>query len=142
MATSPKKAKKVSRMNTPILFVLQIQTQKPQVGDVVLLTQSRVGVIRYAGLVQGRSKTNNDKFYGIEIRMTDGVMGNSDGTFGGVRYFECNTNEGTFARKKDIVRKFKSEVSDGLLFSPSFVRASNEQALPPSNNIPMTLFRA
>ncbi len=118
--------------------------KKLHVGNIVLLTQSRVGVVRYSGIVQGRSTSAHDKFYGIEIRMTDGVMGNSDGSFNSISYFKCNTNEGVFVRRKDIVREFKSEVLEGFLvtifaFAPSLSFLSLH-FLPFCDSLPQTFY--
>ena len=75
-------------------------------GDVVLLPEQRVGVIRYCSRT-GKLKNK----LGIEIRMTDGVLGNTDGIYQGERYFQCAPNAGIFIEKKDVSQRLMPEVN-------------------------------
>lgn len=82
----------------------------PKLGDVALLDQSRVGVIRYIGPLEGRSRSLYDHYLGIEIRITDGIMGDCNGSYLGKSYFKCPTNTGTFIKSRQIKQIYSPEV--------------------------------
>ena len=79
-------------------------------GDIVLLTQARVGVVRYIGHVDGKSQSNNDQYIGIEIRITDGVLGDNNGTYNHKTYFKCANNAGIFIEPQQIIQIYTPEV--------------------------------
>eukprot|EP01083_Nonionella_stella_P015540 43479_1 len=78
-------------------------------GDIVLLTQARVGVVRYVGAVEGKSQSIHDHYIGIEIRITDGVIGDNDGTFNNKTYFKCANNCGLFLEPQHIIQLYAPE---------------------------------
>jgi len=64
----------------------------------------RVGVVQYIGEIEA---LDDGQWYGIEIRMTEGVLGDCDGTACGKSYFKCAPNEGVFVREYDILRRIE-----------------------------------
>ena len=63
-------------------------------GDIILTNDKQVGVIKYIGEIE--SKKSSKIWYGIEIRMTEGQMGDNDGSINGKKYFECQQECGLF----------------------------------------------
>lgn len=80
-----------------------------QLGDVVLLSQARVGVVRYIGPIDGRSRCASDQYIGAEIRITDGALGDSDGTFNHKTYFRCAKRHGLFVEPQHILQVYTPE---------------------------------
>jgi len=73
-----------------------------QIHDSVLLTTG-IGVVRYVGKIEGKK----GQWLGLEL--TDGCVGDSDGTWQGRQYFKCQQNKGMFLLAKEIVRKLSPE---------------------------------
>ena len=88
---------------------VQTNTNKLNLGDIVLLTQARVGVVRYIGHVNGLSQSDADQYIGIEIRITDGVVGDNNGTYNHKTYFKCPTNAGLFIEPTQILQVYSPE---------------------------------
>ena len=74
-----------------------------KVGNHVILNQDREGFIRYIGT----TSFGSGKWYGIEL--SNGNVGQHNGTFAGKKYFECDELRGIFVRKKEILRLFTSK---------------------------------
>ena len=70
-----------------------------------LLSHRRLGVVRYIGEIAEFNEKH--KMYGIEIRMSEGVLGDCDGSVGGTAYFKCAPNEGIFVRLDQILRRIE-----------------------------------
>eukprot|EP01083_Nonionella_stella_P063404 164759_1 len=69
------------------------------VGESVILTNHREGIVRYKGALDGKSGI----FYGVEL--TKGT-GKNDGVYKGkARYFTCQKPKGIFVDKKQILYK-------------------------------------
>lgn len=94
------------------------------VGDVVLISEARVGIIRYIGYVDGISISTYDEIVGIEIRVTDGVLGENNGTFNNVQYFCTSLNSGLFLRPSQIVKLYTPEVSTNNVYNASFCHST------------------
>lgn len=92
------------------MSIIQHTNSKLKLGDVVLLNQARVGVVRYIGHLDGRSQSSHDRYIGIEIRVTDGVLGDSNGTFNNKTYFRCAPNSGLFVEPQQILQIYSPEV--------------------------------
>jgi len=81
-------------------------------GDVVLISHKRIGVVRYVGAIAEYMDEFGDCiWYGIEIRITEGVLGllDCDGSVRGTSYFECAPNDGLFVRLDQILRRIEPE---------------------------------
>ena len=74
------------------------------------MTQARVGVVRYIGHVDGKSQSKHDQYIGIEIRITDGALGDNNGTYNQKTYFKCSKNTGLFIEPHKILQVYKPEV--------------------------------
>jgi len=71
----------------------------------VLLSHKRIGVVRYVGEIA--EYVEKGIWYGIEIRMTQGVLGDTSGTIGTTQYFRCPNNEGLFVKLQHILRRIE-----------------------------------
>ena len=97
-ATSPLSPTSPSPTPSTVVIVL---------GDVVLLSQQRVAVVKWIGKLPDQVGV----YYGVEIRMTEGPLGNCDGTLNDVRYFDCAPSCGLFTKYDEIERRISpSEV--------------------------------
>ena len=67
------------------------------------LSHGRIGVVKYVGEIQ--EYIEKGIWYGIDIRMTTGKLGDSNGTIGDTKYFECQNNNGIFLKIQDIDRR-------------------------------------
>ena len=81
-------------------------------------------MVRYIGHVDGKSHSLYEHFIGIEIRITDGMLGDTDGTFRNKRYFKCPTNSGIFIEPKKIAKRFSPEVELIITKCPSDARTT------------------
>lgn len=81
-----------------------------QIGDRVLVYNSRAGVLRYKGLAAFA-----DGFWaGVAL---DAPNGNHNGTFRGVKYFSCDRSHGVLVRAEDVShihREHGSDIETGL----------------------------
>ena len=82
-----------------------------KVGDIVLLNQARVAVVRYIGSVDGKSTSKQDHFIGVEIRITDGAVGDNNGSYNQKTYFQCAQNCGLFIEPTQILQIYSPEVN-------------------------------
>jgi len=71
-------------------------------GSVVYLTSGFIGVIRWIGQLP----TSDTQYLGVKL--SEGV-GDSDGTFNGVRYFKCPPNKGLFVPKEEVKKLISPE---------------------------------
>ncbi|XP_058630614.1 centrosome-associated protein 350 isoform X4 [Onychostoma macrolepis] len=81
-----------------------------QIGDRVLVCNSRPGVLKYKGL----TVFANGFWAGVAL---DTPNGNHNGTFRGVKYFSCNKSHGVLVRAEDIAhihREHSSDVETGV----------------------------
>ena len=67
-------------------------------------------MVRYIGHLDGRSQSTHDQYIGIEIRVTDGALGDSNGTFNNKTYFRCAPNSGLFIEPQQILQIYSPEV--------------------------------
>ena len=103
-ATSPISPTSPSPTPSTVVIVL---------GDVVLLSQQRVAVVKWIGKLPDHVGI----YYGVEIRMTEGPLGNCDGTLNDVRYFDCAPSCGLFTKYDEIERRISpSEVIHLFVF--------------------------
>eukprot|EP01083_Nonionella_stella_P040195 109240_1 len=65
------------------------------VGDIVLLTDGQVGIVRFIGEIKGETGV----YYGIDLSHPNG---NTDGSWYSVYYFTTNENFGIFIKKSEI----------------------------------------
>jgi len=70
------------------------------VGDEVVLTKDRMGIIRFKGRVP---EMGFGIFYGVEL--TDGSVGHNDGQIKGVRYFQTEEKRAMFVGHEKFRRK-------------------------------------
>ena len=70
-----------------------------------LLSHRRLGVVQYIGEIT--EYLDHGIWYGIEIRMTEGILGDCDGSVDGNAYFKCAPNEGIFVRLDQILRRIE-----------------------------------
>lgn len=73
------------------------------VGMVVTLNRGFIGCVKWMGTLPGGSNT---KFLGIKL--SEGT-GDSDGTFRGVRYFQCPVDKGIFVPAEEVKRSISAE---------------------------------
>ncbi|KAL1274627.1 hypothetical protein QQF64_027441 [Cirrhinus molitorella] len=81
-----------------------------QIGDRVLVCNSRPGVLKYKGL----TAFANGFWAGVAL---DAPNGNHNGTFRGVKYFSCEKSHGVLVRAEDIAyihREHSSDVETGV----------------------------
>ncbi|XP_073696106.1 uncharacterized protein [Garra rufa] len=81
-----------------------------QIGDRVLVCNSRPGVLKY----KGPTAFANGFWVGVAL---DGPKGNHNGTFKGVKYFSCEKSHGVLVRAEDIAhihREHSSDVETGV----------------------------
>ncbi|XP_052413202.1 centrosome-associated protein 350 [Carassius gibelio] len=81
-----------------------------QIGDRVLVCNSRPGVLKYKGL----TAFANGFWAGVAL---DAPIGNHNGTFRGVKYFSCEKSHGVLVRAEDIThihREHRSDVETGV----------------------------
>ncbi|XP_067294129.1 uncharacterized protein [Pseudorasbora parva] len=81
-----------------------------QIGDRVLVCNSRPGVLKYKGL----TAFANGLWAGVAL---DNPNGNHNGTFRGVTYFSCDKSHGVLVRAEDIThvhREHSSDVETGV----------------------------
>ncbi|XP_043094329.1 centrosome-associated protein 350-like [Puntigrus tetrazona] len=81
-----------------------------QIGDRVLVCNSRPGVLKYKGL----TAFANGFWAGVAL---DAPNGNHNGTFRGVKYFSCDKSHGVLVRAEDIApihREHSSDVETGV----------------------------
>ncbi|XP_042606491.1 centrosome-associated protein 350-like [Cyprinus carpio] len=76
-----------------------------QIGDRVLVCNSRPGVLKYKGLVAFA----NGFWAGVAL---DAPNGNHNGTFRGVKYFSCDKSHGVLVRAEDIAHIHREHSSD------------------------------
>eukprot|EP00484_Ammonia_sp_Unknown_P026356 CAMPEP_0197025144 /NCGR_PEP_ID=MMETSP1384-20130603/5554_1 /TAXON_ID=29189 /ORGANISM="Ammonia sp." /LENGTH=390 /DNA_ID=CAMNT_0042453637 /DNA_START=32 /DNA_END=1204 /DNA_ORIENTATION=- len=74
---------------------------KYQVGDEVLISKDRTGILRYIGKVPEMGDDNI--WYGLEL--TSGAMGQNDGSLKGKRYFQCLPKRGMFIPERKLRRR-------------------------------------
>ncbi|XP_077087974.1 uncharacterized protein LOC143739380 isoform X2 [Siphateles boraxobius] len=81
-----------------------------QIGDRVIVCNSRPGVLKYKGL------TAFEKGFWAGVAL-DNPNGNHNGTFRGVKYFSCDKSHGVLVRAEDIAhihREHSSDVETGV----------------------------
>jgi len=78
-------------------------TERYRIGDLVLLSRDREGVIKYVGYVNFSDKIH----CGIEL--CEGTVGNTDGEKNGHRYFACASNRGVLIPLKQIRRRVREK---------------------------------
>ncbi|XP_056092493.1 centrosome-associated protein 350 [Rhinichthys klamathensis goyatoka] len=81
-----------------------------QIGDRVIVCNSRPGVLKYKGL----TAFANGFWAGVAL---DNPNGNHNGTFRGVKYFSCDKSHGVLVRAEDIAhihREHSSDVETGM----------------------------
>ncbi|XDV20118.1 hypothetical protein PO909_025495, partial [Leuciscus waleckii] len=81
-----------------------------QIGDRVIVCNSRPGVLKYKGL----TAFANGFWAGVAL---DNPNGNHNGTFRGVKYFSCDKSHGVLVRAEDIAhihREHSSDVETGV----------------------------
>ena len=74
------------------------------VGDQLLLSKDRMGVLRYAGEIP---ELGAGIWYGVEL--TDGSVGQTDGAVKGKRYFQCDDKRALFVPLLKIRRKMNAK---------------------------------
>lgn len=104
--------------------------QVAEVGDRVILTDKRIGFVRYVGETQFASGT----WYGIELCKP---LGKNDGSVNGFRYFQCKPDHGLFVQPTRILRVAKC-LNERILIdddssecSLTLSRSSSERAKSP-----------
>lgn len=97
-----KRAKRTARSQSP---VRNNTSSVPlyHVGDRVMLTKHRRGMIRWRGHIGSISLTKS--CYGIELEQP---QGGSDGRFGGKQYFRCRPKYGTFVSEGDVIQRLRN----------------------------------
>jgi WD40 repeat protein/Zn-finger nucleic acid-binding protein len=70
-------------------------------GDVILTSRGLMGVVKYVGPLQGSTQ----EFFGIKLG--EGT-GECNGSFRGVKYFECPPNKGLFIDRTEIKKVISS----------------------------------
>ena len=92
---------------------------KWQVGDEVLISKDRTGILHYIGKVpeMGDDKT----WYGLEL--TSGTMGQNDGSIKGKRYFQVNGKRGMFVPESKLRRRLNRKDKERR---KSYVQISNQ----------------
>eukprot|EP01084_Bolivina_argentea_P125361 222128_1 len=75
---------------------------KWMIGDEVLISKDRIGILKYIGRVP---ETGDDKsiFYGIEL--ASGTLGQNDGMLKGKRYFQAKGKRGMFIPEHKLRRR-------------------------------------
>eukprot|EP01083_Nonionella_stella_P071069 190647_1 len=81
---------------------------KWQVGDEVLISKDRSGILHYIGKVPEMG--NDDIWYGIEL--TSGTLGQNDGSIKGKRYFQAQGKRGMFIPEKKLRRRLNRKDKD------------------------------
>ncbi len=82
-----------------------------QIGDRVLVCNSRLGVLKYKGLTAFATG------FWAGVALDAPNYGNHNGTFSGVKYFSCDKSHGVLVRVEDIVhihREHSSDVETGV----------------------------
>merc|ERR1719384_2227390 len=70
-----------------------------EVGDLVLLSKKRQGIIKFIGLLHSKEGV----WYGIEL--TDDSKGENNGHLGSNKYFKCEVKgKGIFVKPKDVIQ--------------------------------------
>eukprot|EP01083_Nonionella_stella_P244357 850565_1 len=101
-------------------------------GDVVLLSHKRIGVVRYVGDIA--EYIEKGIWYGIEIRMTAGLLGDSNGIIGTTTYFKCAVNEGLFVRLHEIQRRIEPKELLEKVVKLTKIKNSMHQLLNQTHN--------
>ena len=92
---------------------------KWQVGDEVLISKDRTGILHYIGKVP---EMGDDKiWYGLEL--TSGTMGQNDGSIKGKRYFQANGKRGMFIPESKLRRRLNRKDKERR---KSYVEISNQ----------------
>eukprot|EP01083_Nonionella_stella_P217637 781237_1 len=76
---------------------------KIQIGDAILLTNNRRGIVRY----HGKTRFGSGYWFGIEL--TDCTITRHNGMVLNKRYFLCPSNKGLFIRRDCIIKVFHNE---------------------------------
>lgn len=97
------------------------------VGDRVMLTDRRKGMVRFSG----ETSFSPGQWFGIELEKP---FGKNDGSVNGVRYFQCPPNHGLFATGSRILRvlkpKFRDDSDNDSEFSMSMTSNSDFSLTP------------
>jgi len=80
------------------------ETAMYAIGDEVLMSKDRVGVVRYVGELK---ELGTGLWYGVEL--TDGSIGQSDGTVHGKQYFATEGKRALFVQSAKIRRKMNQK---------------------------------
>eukprot|EP01084_Bolivina_argentea_P164095 285335_1 len=91
-------------------------------GDVVLVDDCIIGIIRYIGFVKNLSAHKHDEYLGIEIKYQSnkkriGIV--TDGKWNGHSYFHTTKDKGRFFKKSMVNKKFTSEELFDEIFNPA-----------------------
>merc|ERR1712130_571875 len=76
-----------------------------RVGDEVLISKDRTGILRYIGPVPEMG--DDATYYGLEL--TCGTLGQNDGAIKGKRYFQVSGKRGMFIPERKLRRKLNSK---------------------------------
>ena len=96
-----KKAIKTGKKKKSFKKFVGGNTAKWMVGDEVLISKDRTGILKYIGKVP---EMGDDKiWYGLEL--TSGTMGQHDGSIKGKRYFQTNGKRGMFIPEHKLRRR-------------------------------------
>jgi len=110
-------------------------------GSIVTLNQGFIGTCRWIGTLPG---ADEDQYY-IGVKLSEG-SGECDGTFRGVRYFQCPPEKGLFVPKEDVKRIISAEeLLNRLVESHRRVKKQNAEILKLKEelqNTPETMSRA
>ena len=94
---------------------------KWQVGDEVLISKDRTGILKYIGHVPEMGDGDSKLWYGIEL--TSGTMGHNDGSIKGKRYFQTNGKRGMFIPESKLRRRLNRKDKERR---NSYVQISNQ----------------
>ncbi|ETO24690.1 hypothetical protein RFI_12467, partial [Reticulomyxa filosa] len=88
-----------------------------EVGEMVLLTEQRFGIIRFKGSV----KFSIGEWFGLELM---NAVSRHDGMIDGTRYFRCSRNRGLFVRRSIIKEVIPTNTAQNMkkVFQKSNVR--------------------
>jgi len=110
-------------------------------GSIVTLNMGFIGVCRWIGTLPGADES---QLY-IGVKLSEG-SGDCDGTFRGVRYFQCPGDKGLFVPREEVKRTISAEeLLNRLVDSHKRVKKQNAEILKLKEeiqNTPETLNRA
>lgn len=114
-----KKAIKTGKKKKSFKKTIGSPSAKWQVGDEVLISKDRTGILHYIGKVP---EMGDDKiWYGLEL--TSGTMGQNDGSIKGKRYFQANGKRGMFIPESKLRRRLNRKDKERR---KSYVEISNQ----------------